>query len=86
MLKPVNAMIQQLAKVKGDVKADKIPEMMRSSWQVVMDDARDKLYDVQKTIQLADYKKLEEMQATAHLCADVVDNAKVVARTYKGFT
>ena len=86
MLKPVNAMIQQLSKIKGDVKADKIPELLRSTWQEVIDDARDKLCKLQSKINSADYKKLEQMQATAHILSDVIDNAKVVAKTYKSFT
>ena len=84
MLKQVHAVINQLLKTKGEVKADKIPMLMRSTWEEVIDDARDKLLKVQADINK--YKKLEKMEATAHIVSDVIDNAKVVVRTYKSFT
>ena len=86
MLKPVNSIIQQLTKIKSDIKADKIPEMMRMNWQEVIDNERDKLSKLQDKINHANYKKLEQMQTTAHILADVIDSAKVVAKTYKSFT
>ena len=86
MLKPVLSMIQQLSKIKSGIKADKIPEMLRMTWQEVIDNERDKLYNLQEKINNADYKKLEQMQTTAHILSDVIDDAKVVAKTYKSFT
>ena len=86
MLKPVNSIIQQLTKIKSDIKADKIPEFLRMTWEEVIDNERDKLCKLQDKINVADYKKLEQMQTTAHILSDVIDDAKVVAKTYKSFT
>ena len=85
MVKPVQVVMTQLTKVKSEVKAEKLPEMLRGNWESVIDDARTKCVNLQTEMLQADYKKLEQMQMAAHIVQDVIDSAKVVVRTYKNF-